>query len=46
MKNKVIILRINEVEKTIIKQKADKLNMSISEYIRFISINGEIKKND
>ena len=44
MKDKTIIIRINEVEKQQIKNKADKVNMSLSEYIRFISLNGVIKK--
>lgn len=44
MKEFSIRVRINKIEKELIKKKADILNMNVSEYIRFISINGEVKK--
>lgn len=34
-KNERIHIRINKIEKDIIKEKAKKLNMSFSDYIRY-----------
>jgi antitoxin component of RelBE/YafQ-DinJ toxin-antitoxin module len=38
-KQTTIQVRIDEQEKSEIKSKADSLNMTISEYIRFVSLN-------
>jgi predicted DNA binding CopG/RHH family protein len=44
MKNVRIILRINSLEKGEIKKRADKAGMTLSEYIRFIALNGVVRK--
>jgi hypothetical protein len=44
MKVEMIRIRMTTIEKQYIKEKADKLNMNLSEYIRFIAINGETRK--
>jgi predicted DNA binding CopG/RHH family protein len=43
MKTKTIQIRITETEKKAIKKKADDKNMTLSEYLRFIALNGEVK---
>lgn len=44
MKNKTIIIKISESDKKLIVQKAKHLNFtSVSEYIRFIALNTDLK---
>jgi hypothetical protein len=44
MKDYSVRIRMTQIEKEMILAKAKELNMSMSEYIRFISINGKIIK--
>jgi hypothetical protein len=44
MKDYSVRIRMTQIEKELILFKAKELNMSMSEYIRFISINGKIVK--
>ncbi len=44
MKDYSVRIRMTQIEKELILVKAKELNMSMSEYIRFISINGKIVK--
>lgn len=42
-RNKNIILRVSEKELNQIKEKAEKAQLSISEYLRTLAIYGEVK---
>jgi uncharacterized protein (DUF1778 family) len=42
-KEKGLNVRINEKEYKLIQEKARILNMKLSEYIRFVALNAEIK---
>ena len=42
-RNKNIILRVSEKELKQIKEKAEKAQLSISEYLRTLAIYGEVK---
>lgn len=42
MKQDWLRVRISKEEKELIKKKADEVNMSISEYVRFVSIHGKV----
>jgi hypothetical protein len=44
MKDYSVRIRMTKIEKELIIIKSKELNMSMSEYIRFISINGKIIK--
>lgn len=43
MKQDWLRVRISKEEKELIKKKADEVNMSISEYVRFVSIHGKVE---
>lgn len=43
MRDKRVAIRITEEEQKRIKEKADRLDMSLSEYTRFVTLNAEIK---
>jgi uncharacterized protein (DUF1778 family) len=42
-KEKGLNIRINEKEYKLIQEKARALNMKLSEYVRFVCLNAEIK---
>ena len=42
-RNKNIILRVSEKELNQIKEKAEKAQLSVSEYLRTLAIYGEVK---
>lgn len=44
MKDYSVRIRMTQIEKELILKKAKELNMNLSEYLRFIGINGTIKK--
>ena len=42
-KDKGIGLRVTEEERNRLKEKADKLDMSVSEYLRFVGLYSEVE---
>ena len=44
MKDYSVRIRMTQVEKELILKKAKEFNMNLSEYLRFIGINGKIEK--
>ena len=43
MKQNWLRIRISDEEKALIKNNADKLNMSLSEYVRFVALQAKIE---
>jgi len=45
MKDYSIKIRMSQIEKELISKKAKILNMNVSQYLRFIGINGTVKND-
>lgn len=42
MKDKAIIIKVSAIEKALIKEKADALGTSMSDYLRLMALNGSL----
>jgi hypothetical protein len=43
MKDKAIIIKVSAIEKALIKEKADALGTTMSDYLRLMALNGSLK---